>query len=48
MWSGAEFTPEVREYDFGNIYERDGKVVYDFVFENTGDAPLILIDVHAG
>lgn len=47
-WSEAEFRPEVKEYDFGEILEKDGMVTYDFVFRNAGDEPLLLIDVHAG
>ncbi len=43
----AEFTPFVREYDLGQIYEKDGVVQYTFKFTNTGDEPLLLIDVHA-
>lgn len=48
LWGVAEFRPETREYDFGEIFEKDGKVSYDFTFSNTGDEPLLLIDVHAG
>lgn len=48
LWGGAKFHPEVKEYDFGKIFEKDGKVSYDFIFKNTGDSPLKLIDVHAG
>jgi hypothetical protein len=43
----AEFTPDLLEYDFGEIYEKDGEVEYRFEFSNTGDEPLKLIDVHA-
>ncbi len=43
----AEFTPLVREWDLGRIYEKDGVVQYIFKFTNTGDEPLLLLDVHA-
>ncbi|MCF7911161.1 MAG: DUF1573 domain-containing protein [Candidatus Cloacimonetes bacterium] len=43
----AGFTPLLREYDFGMIYEKDGEVEYNFIYTNTGDEPLLLIDVHA-
>jgi hypothetical protein len=48
LQGGAKFIPETREYDFGEIYEKDGAVKYNFVFTNRGDEPLLLIDVHAG
>lgn len=43
----AEFSAEQRSFDFGEIYEKDGKVSHKFIFRNTGDEPLIIIDVHA-
>ncbi len=33
------------EHYFGNIKEEEGSVEYDFIFSNTGDKPLKLIDV---
>ena len=32
-------------YDFGDIQEEEGSVEYDFIFSNTGNIPLKLIDV---
>lgn len=40
-------TPDHRSFDFGEIYEKDGKVSHKFEFENTGDEALVIIDVHA-
>ncbi|MDR0983114.1 MAG: DUF1573 domain-containing protein [Culturomica sp.] len=34
-------------HDFGNIKETDGPVSYDFVFKNTGNAPIILKNVES-
>ena len=48
LFGVAKFIPETLEYDFGEIYEKDGAVKYNFVFTNTGDELLLLIDVHAG
>lgn len=36
---------EKTSHDFGTISETGGPAVYDFVFKNTGDAPLILNNV---
>ncbi|NQV18134.1 MAG: DUF1573 domain-containing protein [Armatimonadetes bacterium] len=33
------------EHNFGNIKEEEVSVEYDFIFSNTGDKPLKLIDV---
>lgn len=38
---------EKTDHDFGNVQQSDGNAVYDFVFLNTGDAPLILTNVKA-
>ncbi len=35
----------VSEHDFGEIKEEDGEVSFDYPFENTGTAPLILTKV---
>jgi len=48
IFAEPKFSPALREYDFGEIYEKDGPVKYSFEFTNTGDEPLLLIDVHAG
>jgi len=47
LWGVGEFTPREKQFDFGKVYERDGKVRHKFIFTNTGDEPLKLIDVHA-
>ncbi|WP_293049932.1 DUF1573 domain-containing protein [Paludibacter sp.] len=36
-----------RGFDFGNIKEETGKVTHDFVFTNTGKAPLVIQQVTA-
>ncbi len=36
---------EVSEHDFGKISERAGKVSYDYVFENRGQGPLLILRV---
>lgn len=41
----AEFT-EYR-YDFGNVKEKKGPVSHEFVFTNTGDGNLLIIDATA-
>lgn len=33
-------------YNFGNISEEGGDVSHEFVFTNTGDAPLVIYDVN--
>ena len=47
LWGSAEFSPEERSFDFGRIFEKDGEVDHRFNFTNTGDEPLLIIDVHA-
>ena len=44
---GAEITFKVTTHDFGYIQEKNGPVSYDFKFENTGDAPLIIVSANA-
>lgn len=39
--AGIEFAQ--KEYDFGTIAEKKGKVVHEFEFTNTGDAPLMIV-----
>lgn len=39
---------EETSHSFGTISETGGKAVHDFIFTNTGDAPLILTNVRAG
>ena len=41
-----EFTKT--SHQFGVIPERGGKVVYDFIFKNTGKSPLVLTNVRTG
>lgn len=36
-----------RTYDFGTIPETKGTVSHEFEFENTGDAPLVIVDATA-
>lgn len=43
----AKIEFEKNSHDFGTISETGGPAVYDFVFKNTGDAPLILNSVRA-
>lgn len=43
----AKIDFEKTAHDFGIISETGGPAVYDFVFKNTGDAPLILNSVRA-
>jgi len=47
LFGSAEFSSDHRSFDFGEIYEKDGKVEHVFTFKNTGDEPLLIIDVHA-
>jgi hypothetical protein len=44
--STAALKFETEEHNFGNLVEGP-EVKYDFIFSNTGKAPLILADVHA-
>ncbi len=44
---GAKATFETRTFDFGNIKEANGPVTCTFEFTNTGDKPLLIIDVTA-
>ncbi len=39
---------EASSHSFGTISETGGKAVHDFLFKNTGDAPLIITNVRAG
>ena len=48
IFAEPKFSPALREYDFGEIYEKDGPVKDSLEFTNPGDEPLLLIDVHAG
>ena len=38
---------EKKTHDFGTFPEETGKITYEFVFTNTGDAPLVLNKVSA-
>ena len=42
--SGArpELSFRVKEHDFGSVWEKGRKVSYDYVFTNTGSAPLVI------
>ena len=44
---GAIITFDEKSHDFGTIKEADGPVSYSFKFENTGDEPLVIINVNA-
>lgn len=43
----AKIEFETNSHDFGTISETGGPAVYDFVFKNTGNAPLLLSNVRA-
>lgn len=43
----AEITFKEMSYNFGNVRERGGEVSHEFVFENTGDANLVILDATA-
>ncbi|MCM1504726.1 MAG: DUF1573 domain-containing protein [Muribaculum sp.] len=36
-----------KSFDFGNIQEADGPVSHEFIIENVGEAPLIVISANA-
>lgn len=40
-------TFEETTYDFGTIAEDGGNVTHEFVFTNTGDAPLMIVSANA-
>ena len=42
---GAAIVFETKSHDFGTIKEADGAVSCTFDFQNTGDEPLVLLDV---
>ena len=44
---GAEMTFAAKTHDFGTIKEANGPVTYSFEFTNTGDEPLVIVDVKA-
>lgn len=44
---GSVITFEEKSHDFGTIKEADGPVSCSFKFENTGDKPLVIINVNA-
>lgn len=46
-WSQAVIAFENKTHDFGTIKEADGRVSVDFVFENQGNAPLVISKVQA-
>jgi len=47
MAEGPAIQFEETTHDFGIVDEKGGPVTCDFVFENTGDAPLIISNVRA-
>lgn len=47
VMSQAVIVFETKDHDFGNIKEEDGRVSYEFVFENQGNAPLVISKVQA-
>jgi hypothetical protein len=42
-----QLVPDKRIFDFGNIYEKNGKVSHVFVLKNTGSKPLAITDVNS-
>ncbi|MEE0975711.1 MAG: DUF1573 domain-containing protein [Muribaculaceae bacterium] len=42
---GPQITFETKSHDFGTIKESDGVAECVFEFQNTGDEPLVLLDV---
>lgn len=42
---GPQITFETKSHDFGTIKEVDGVVECEFEFQNTGDEPLVILDV---
>lgn len=46
--SGAAITFKETAHDFGNIKAKAGAVTHDYVFTNTGDAPLVIVSVSNG
>ena len=45
--NGPEMTFEAKTHDFGTIKEVDGPVTHIFEFTNTGNEPLVIINVNA-
>ena len=45
--NGPEMTFETKTHDFGTIKEVDGPVTHTFEFTNTGNEPLVIINVNA-
>lgn len=43
--AAAQLRFESPEWDFGTVAEADGRVSHTFTGENTGDAPLVILDV---
>lgn len=41
----SQLTFSCQEWDFGTIREADGPVSHTFTGENTGDRPLVILDV---
>jgi hypothetical protein len=37
-----------KTYDFGQIFEKNGKVSHTFIFENTGTAPVLIDEIASG
>ena len=45
--NGPVMTFDEKTYDFGTIKEVDGPVTHSFEFTNTGNEPLVIINVNA-
>ena len=45
--NGAEMTFSSKVHDFGTIKEANGPVSYTFEFTNTGNEPLVIVNVNA-
>ncbi|MBP5716775.1 MAG: DUF1573 domain-containing protein [Bacteroidales bacterium] len=43
LWAAAQLTFTKSSHDFGTIRESDGDVTAEFEFQNTGDAPLLIL-----
>ncbi len=46
--ASSQLVHDKRIYDFGEIYEKDGRVSHTFIFTNTGKEPVIINGIHSG